>query len=277
MSDQTVPSDPAVLAFLTDFGLSDGYVGVMKGVVLGIAPQVSILDITHEIAAQDVSTASWVLATTYNYFPAGTIFVCVVDPGVGSTRRPIALHAGQWYFVGPDNELFSYVLAQQPLHAAVTLTNPAYHLPQVSHTFHGRDIFSPAAAHIARGVALSELGPTVDPAELQRLDIVKPVLQNGRIEAQVAHIDHFGNIITNIPLHMVPDLFVRADIRLLFPQQGITINRSQRFFATDTSGQSDSPFIYGDSSEHIAVAIRNGNAASTLGITNGAPVSLILV
>jgi S-adenosylmethionine hydrolase len=277
MTEQIAPSGPAVLAFLTDFGFSDGYVGVMKGVVLSITPQVSMLDITHEIAAQDVATASWILSSTYSYFPAGTIFVCVVDPGVGSTRRPLALHAGHWYFVGPDNGLFSYVLAQQPLHTAVALTNPTYHLPQVSHTFHGRDIFSPAAAHIARGVALSDLGPVIDAASLQRLPIVQPVRQNGSIDAQVVYIDHFGNIITNIPIHMVPDLFERTDIRLLFPQHGLSIARSQRFFATSSQAPDTSPFIYGDSSSHLAVAIRNGNAARTLGISVGAPVKLLLV
>lgn len=276
MTEQTAPSNPAVIAFLTDFGLSDGYVGVMKGVVQGIAPQVCMLDITHEIAAQDIAIASWVLATTYSYFPEGTIFVCVVDPGVGSARRPAAIHAGKWYFVGPDNGLFSYVLAEQPIHAAVALTNPAYHLARVSHTFHGRDIFSPAAAHIAQGVALSELGQAIDPASLQRLNIIQPVLQSKHIDAQVVHIDHFGNIITNIPLSLMPDLFERPDVRLHFPLQGVTIVRSQRFFATTTTEQ-EGPFIYGDSSDHIAVAIRNGNAASTLGITNGAPVNLILV
>lgn len=103
MAEQTTPSNPGVIAFLTDFGLSDGYVGMMKGVVQSIAPQVGMLDITHEIAAQDIASASWVLATTYSYFPIGTIFVCVVDPGVGSERRPAAIHAGKWYFVGPDN------------------------------------------------------------------------------------------------------------------------------------------------------------------------------
>lgn len=277
MTEQTAPSNPAVIAFLTDFGLSDGYVGVMKGVVQGIVPQVCMLDITHDIAAQDIVTASWVLATTYSYFPEGTIFVCVVDPGVGSARRPAAIHAGKWYFVGPDNGLFSYILAQQPVYAAVALTNSAYHLAQVGHTFHGRDIFSPVAAHIARGIALSELGQAIDPASLQRLNIVQPVLQDGRIDAQVVHIDHFGNIITNIPLSMVPDIFERSDVRLHFPQQGVTIVRNQRFFATTTTEQEESPFIYGDSSDHIAVAIRNGNAASELGITNGAPVNLILV
>ena len=277
MVDQTAPASPAVIAFLTDFGLSDGYVGVMKGVVQGIAPQVCMLDITHEIAAQDIATASWVLATTYSYFPAGTIFICVVDPGVGSARRPAAIHAGKWYFVGPDNGLFSYVLAEQPIHAAVALTNPTYHLAQVSYTFHGRDIFSPAAAHIARGVALSELGQAIDPASLQRLNIVQPVLQNGRIDAQVVHIDHFGNIITNIPLSIVPDLFERSDVRLHFSQQGVTIARSQRFFASTATEQGESPFIYNGSSGHLAVAIRNGNAASELGITNGAPINLILV
>jgi S-adenosylmethionine hydrolase len=269
------PSSSTVIAFLTDFGLSDGYVGVMKGVVQSIAPQVCMVDITHDIPPQDVATASWVLATTYSYFPAETIFTCVVDPGVGSTRRPVAIYAGKWYFVGPDNGLFSYIQDEQPVHEAVALTNPAYHLAQVSHTFHGRDIFSPVAAHIARRVALGELGSAIDPTTLQRFSIARPVLQNGRIEAQVVHIDHFGNIITNIPLSMIPDLFERPDTHLHFPQQGVTIARSQRFFATTTEN-SEGPFIYGDSSNHIAVAIRNGNAAQKLRVAYGNPVNVIL-
>lgn len=124
-------------------------------------------------------------------------------------------------------------------------------------------------------MALSELGQAIEPASLQRLNIVQPVLQHGRIDAQVAHIDHFGNIITNIPLDMVSDLFERSDVHLHFHQQGITIIRSQRFFATTTTEQ-EGPFIYGDSSGHIAVAIRNGNAAKELGIIRGSTVSLML-
>src|SRR5579859_5824492 len=139
VSSQSQP----VVALLTDFGLRDGYVGIMKGVITAITSGVHIIDITHDIVPQQIASGAWTLATSYRYFPRQTVFVCVVDPGVGSSRQAIALHAGDWFFVGPDNGLFSYVLAEQPAHAAVLLSNPAYHLQQVSSTFHGRDIFSP--------------------------------------------------------------------------------------------------------------------------------------
>ena len=116
-----------VIALMTDFGIGDGDVGVMKGVIAGITPGAHIIDITHEIAPQQIPSGAWILAAAYRYFPTNTVFVCVVDPGVGSSRGAIALHAGEWFFVGPDNGLFSYVLAEQPVHAAVLLANPAYH------------------------------------------------------------------------------------------------------------------------------------------------------
>src|SRR5207248_3664906 len=143
-----------VIALMTDFGLGDGDVGVMKGVIVGIVPNVQIIDITHDVAPQNVPSGAWILASGYRYYPPRTVFVCVVDPGVGSSRGAIAVHAADWFFVGPDNGLFSYIFVEQIVHEAVVLDNPAYHLPQVSSTFHGRDIFAPAGAHLARGVAL---------------------------------------------------------------------------------------------------------------------------
>src|SRR5947207_2897353 len=169
------PTSCSVIAMMTDFGLGDGDVGVMKGVIAGITPQAHIIDITHDVAPQNVPSGAWILASAYRYFPQGTVFVCVVDPGVGSSRRAIAIHAGSWFFVGPDNGLFSYIFVEQPIHQAVVLSNTAYHLPQVSSTFHGRDIFAPAGAHLARGVALQELGEPLEPASLQRIDVRPPV------------------------------------------------------------------------------------------------------
>src|SRR5258706_15792234 len=136
VSAQTRP----VITLMTDFGLGDGDVGIMKGVIAGITPLAHIIDITHDIAPQNVPSAAWILATAYHYFPAGTVFVCVIDPGVGSSRGAIVVHAGDWFFVGPDNGLFSYILQEQPIHAVHLLSNPAYHLTYVSSTFHARDI-----------------------------------------------------------------------------------------------------------------------------------------
>src|SRR6266550_5045972 len=195
-----MPKNPflpsSVFALLTDFGLCDNYVGVLKGVIINITPQAYLIDITHNIPPQDIAAGAWVLGTSYRYFPPGTIYVCVVDPGVGSVRRPIAVCAGDWFFVGPDNGLLSYVLATQTIYEAVLLSNPAYHLPQVSKTFQGRDIFAPVAAHLARGITLRDFGAPLDPSSLRLLDLKYASRQEGRIEGHIVYIDHFGNLIT---------------------------------------------------------------------------------
>jgi S-adenosyl-L-methionine hydrolase (adenosine-forming) len=277
MEQSASPKRP-IVAFMTDFGLGDGDVGVLKGVVLGIVPDAHTIDITHDVAPQHIASGAWILAASYRYFPPGTVYVCVVDPGVGSTRRPIAVHAGDWFFVGPDNGLFSYILAEQPVHQTVVLANPAYHLPQLSSTFHGRDIFAPTAAHIARGVPLTELGPAIDPATLQRLDVGLPKREGANISAHILHVDHFGNLITSIPLSMVPHLFTSSLVEMRFPEQGITITERRRFFSENSGGveHEQRPFIYGDSSGYVGVAIRNGSAARTLGVGYGAAVTLAI-
>ena len=246
----------------------------MKGVVLGISTEVHLVDITHDVAPQQVASAAWLLSTSYRYFPQGTIHVCVVDPGVGSARQPIALRAGDWFFVGPDNGLFSYVLAEQPLHEAVVLSNPAYHLPQVSSTFHGRDIFSPVAAHIANGVSLADLGTPIDPSELQRLAVGLPERQGEIINGSIVHADHFGNLISNIPSTFVPDLFSCPSVRLDFPEQNISVRERRRYFAAATN--TGEPFIYVGSSGYLAVAIQNGNAARTLAVGSGSAITLVI-
>jgi S-adenosylmethionine hydrolase len=267
-----------LVAFLTDFGLRDGYVGVLKGVVLNIVPHAQLIDITHDIPPQDIAAGAWVLGTSYRYFPSGTVYTCVVDPGVGSVRQPIAVHAGDWFFVGPDNGLLSYVLMEQPIREAVVLSNSAYHLLQVSATFQGRDVFAPAAAHLARGVSLGDLGTPLDPSSLKLLDFKYASRQEGHIEARIVYIDHFGNLITNIPARLVPALFTCASVQLTFPSQGAVITERRRFFA-DNHAQGElaaSPFIYMDSSNYVGVARQNGNAAATLGIRVGDSLTLDL-
>ena len=262
-----------VMALLTDFGLGDGDVGVMKGVIAGIAPDAHIIDVTHDVAPQNVPSAAWILAASYRYFPRGTVFVCVVDPGVGSSRGAIAVHAGNWYFVGPDNGLFSYIYAEQGIKSVVALTNTAYHLPQVSSTFHGRDIFAPTGAYLAEGVALEELGALLDPTMLVRLDVAAPVRHGSQIEGKIIHVDNFGNLITSIPLTMVPELFTCEAVKVIFPDRAV-VEQRRRFFAEGPlDGQ---PFIYGDSSGYVGIAIRNGNAAGAfLNVSFGTPVTFV--
>jgi S-adenosyl-L-methionine hydrolase (adenosine-forming) len=266
-----------LIALMTDFGIEDGYVGVMKGVMAGIVPEARIIDITHAVAPQRVASGAWILAAAYRYFPARTVFVCVVDPGVGSARRAIAIHAGEWYFVGPDNGLFTYVMAEQPVHPAVLLSNTAYHLPQVSATFQGRDIFAPVGAHLARsaGQALPHLGEAIDPATLQRLDITPPVRRGEAIEARIVHVDRFGNLISNVPCAMVPDLFDLPQVKAVFPGTKQIIQQRRRFFADD-SNDGGQPFIYGDSSGYLGIAIRNGSAAQALGVGYGANITFVM-
>lgn len=267
-----------IIALLTDFGLKDSFVGVLKGVMLGIAPDAQLIDITHAIAPQNVASGAWTLAIAYRYFPSGTVFACVVDPGVGSTRYAIALHAGDWYFVGPDNGLFSAIMHEQPVHGVVELANPAYQLPQVSTTFHGRDIFAPASAHIAMGLALSELGPHLDPATLQTLAGNDATRSASTVQGRVAHIDTYGNIITNIPSTLVPDLFNSPYVKMTFSMQQVSVTQRRHFFSEQPAGNegADAPFLYVASSGYVAVAINGSNAAHTLGIESDAPITFVL-
>lgn len=277
ISQSNNPITRPVIGLLTDFGSGDGTMGIMKGVIAGIAPQAHIIDITHEIAPQAVASGAWLLANAYRYFPARTVFVCVVDPGVGSSRGAIALHAGSWFFVGPDNGLFGLVLNEQPLRGAVALTNPAYHLSHVSSTFHGRDIFAPVGAFLANNPSkvFPLLGTALDAASLQPLAFRPASRQDHLIEGHVLHVDHFGNLITSIPLTLVPELFTASHVRMTFQQQrNVTITLRRRFFADGV--EDEQAFLYSDSSGYIGVAIRNGNASSTLGIGYGAPLCLTI-
>ena len=272
MSEQAKQGRP-VVALMTDFGAGDGDVGVMKGVIASIVPEVQVIDITHDVAPQNVASGAWILGASYRYFPAGTVFVCVVDPGVGSERNAIALAAGGWYFVGPDNGLFSQVLVEQPARGVVRLVNPAYHLAQVSSTFHGRDIFAPVGAHLARGVSLEEVGQAFDPATLQRLSSGTQQRQEGGLSSRVIHVDHFGNLISGISLSAVPDWASAPGARVIFPDRQIVIEQRRRYFAD--GAEDGSPFFYGDSSGYLAVAVRNGSAARTLGVGYGDAMTFV--
>jgi S-adenosyl-L-methionine hydrolase (adenosine-forming) len=183
----------SVVALLTDFGLRDPYVGVMKGVILGICPGARIVDLSHEIPSQDIAAAARVLADNAGYFPEGTVFVAIVDPGVGTDRAAVAARAGDRFFVGPDNG----ILGRVDVERAVRVQNRAVMLQPVSRTFHGRDVFAPAAAHLARGVKLDYLGPKME--KLRGLELPEPRVTRSGLLGEVVWIDRFGNLITNIP------------------------------------------------------------------------------
>jgi S-adenosyl-L-methionine hydrolase (adenosine-forming) len=193
-----------MITLLTDFGLADHYVGTLKGVIATISPQTPVIDITHEVPAYSITQAAFLLEQSWRYFPTGTIHVAIVDPGVGSSRRPLLIESQQHYFIGPDNGLFSFILAH-PKSKTRHLDKPKYWLPNISTTFHGRDIFAPAAAHLASKTKPSQLGtlitdpirtPALTPTRLSRRTWVGTVL----------HVDRYGNLITNYSIEQFDTL-----------------------------------------------------------------------
>jgi S-adenosylmethionine hydrolase len=255
------------ITLITDFGLQDGHVGAMKGVMRSLAPQVELADISHHIRAQDIRHAGFVLWTAYSYWPADTIHVVVVDPGVGTERRAVAVQTQAGTFVAPDNGVLSYVLDQEEVQGAVALTNAAYWHHPVSASFHGRDIFGPAAAHRANGVPLLELGEALQPASLIRFAIPRPHRHlDGHITIHVQHVDRFGNCTTDMPgewLHAAPQW------RIEVPDA--TIRGISHTFGDVPEG---SPVALVDSTDYLAVAVRNGSAAQHLGLGVGAPIEI---
>ena len=261
----------SLVALLTDFGTRDGYVGVMKGVMLGIAPETRLVDITHEIAPRDVWAGAWVLHTSWRAFPEGTVFLCVVDPGVGTSRRPVAVQVAGRVFVGPDNGLFSYLLAGADAERAVILDKPFYHLPTpTSATFHGRDIFAPCAAHLARGILLDAVGTPIPLDSLVRLPLSQPVWRNDALVGHVVHIDTFGNLITDFDPARTDAILAAPVISLRIKEQLITTRA-----ATFGEGPEGQPFMLRDSSGHLALAIRDGSATAWIGAAVGDETVLV--
>jgi S-adenosylmethionine hydrolase len=191
----------SIITLLTDFGIEDEYVGVVKGVILSIAPSAKIIDITHQIDPQDLVQAAYTIKFYYRYFSRGAVHAVVVDPGVGTFRAIIALEVRDHIFLAPDNGVLTLLLDTEPIDSIIRVNNTDYFLEPVSRTFHGRDIFAPVAAHLAKGVALQKFGPPADLKELVRLPIEYPTLsEKGELMGFIVSIDRFGNLITNIDL-----------------------------------------------------------------------------
>ena len=209
-------TDRPIITLLTDFGWGDGYIGAMKGVILQINPDCRIVDLAHEIPPHDVMGAALVLDQNYSYFPEGTIHVVVVDPGVGGARRPLVLETEGYSFVGPDNGCFTFVLKHEEIMQAYELTEERFHLTRVSHTFHGRDIFAPVAAHLSAGVPPVAMGPPIVIADLTSLPISDPVAEGEALRGEVIGFDSFGNLVTNISQDVMevfaPDGVVEVEI-----------------------------------------------------------------
>jgi len=250
-----------LITLLTDFGLQDGYVASMKGVILGICPDANLVDISHLIAPRNVRSAAFVLYSSYGYFPPGTIHLAVVDPGVGTERRAIAIRTGSCFFVGPDNGTFSLVLGKEVKWEARKLENRQLQLSPLSSTFHGRDLFAPAAAHIAQGVPFDAFGPLCDP---ELVEWGEPVIEKGEVRGEVIHIDRFGNAITNV---MRKTLETQGPVEKWLIDTGeMTIKPIEPTYGRVGAGE---VLALTGSSGFIEIAINKGNAASELGLAQG--------
>jgi S-adenosyl-L-methionine hydrolase (adenosine-forming) len=260
--------EPRFVTFLSDFGLQDDFVGVCHGVIKRIAPTVEIVDITHGIPPRAVLQGALVLANTIPYMPQG-VHLAVVDPGVGGIRRPVVLRSRTGrLFVGPDNGLLVPAAeADGGVEEGHELANPDYALPSVSRTFHGRDLFSPAAAHLALGVAPGELGPPIDPDTLVRPDLPEPEVGHARLRATILYVDGFGNIQLNLTREHLERVGIVPGTRVELVQG------PERYYAVAARTFSDARpgdiILYEDAYRRIAVAISRGSAAEMFGVVAG--------
>ncbi|MBI3680465.1 MAG: SAM-dependent chlorinase/fluorinase [Acidobacteria bacterium] len=257
-----------IITLTTDFGLQDHFVGVMKGVIRGIAPAADIIDITHEVSVFEVNEGAFVVAQAYRHFPKNTVHLVVVDPGVGSARRPILAQGGGYRFVAPDNGVLSMVLASEKC-VVREITASRYFLKPVSSTFHGRDIFAPVAAHLAKGVPASRFGRKIEDALRIRLAEVHRVGKRTWAGA-ILKIDRFGNLITSLPA---------ADFSALAQRPfelAVGLEKVTRRVSNYTEAAGGELFVLEGSAGYLEVGLNQGNAAKTLGVGVGAPVELTI-
>lgn len=260
------PKDP-LITFVTDFGLQDGYVGAVKGVILGICPRAHVVDITHLVSPGDIRGGAYVLRSAYPLFPPGSIHLGVVDPGVGSARKAVAIQAGTHTFVGPDNGLFSWVLHCESDWKCRCLENENIWRPVVSRTFHGRDIFGPVAAHLANGFPFAELGRVHHPVVL---DWVRVSVTDAGLLGEVIHVDRFGNVVTNVR---------NTDLDAAWPGGQWRVLAGTRHVAgvsgTYAEVPKGTPAALVGSSGHLEIAVNRGDASRLLGISPGDPVIVV--
>lgn len=245
------------IAILTDFGTKDYYCGVMKGVILSINPQVVITDLNNNIPPGNIKKAAYQLFSAYQYFPKKTIFVCVVDPGVGTVRKPLLLVTNQYYFIGPDNGIFSYInQIENPV--AIELNNSDFWLKNTSSTFHGRDIFAPVAAQLSLDYQFQRFGKILNIQELVCFAKEPPKVFANHCEGNILDIDHFGNIITNIPTSIIADRLIKM----------VQIKEQKIRNISRTYGQVQSNEFLAliGSSGFLEISVNGGNASNLIGI-----------
>jgi S-adenosylmethionine hydrolase len=244
-----------ITTLTTDFGLKDPYVAEMKGTILSICPNTTIVDVTHEIAKFNTRMGAYVLASAAQYFPKNSVHVVVVDPGVGTNRRPIVIKTTQGFFVGPDNGILVLAAEKQGIIRIHKLSNPQLMLSEVSNTFHGRDIFAPAAAHLLNGVKPEEFGPEI--REAAKPEFAKIKRKNGVLVGEVLHVDGFGNIITNISEEEVAQSHVEGSISVELPSWKLKLKLCKAYSETNPR----EPLALIGSHNFLEIALNQGNAA----------------
>jgi S-adenosyl-L-methionine hydrolase (adenosine-forming) len=261
-----------IVTLLTDFGTADYFVGALKGAVLASNPEAQVVDITHDVTPYDVEAGAFTLRAAFETFPEGTVHVAVVDPGVGSARRAIAVEGAGHFFVGPDNGIFSHVYERARTHRVYQLTNEKFFRERVSATFHGRDIFAPVAGALSRGVRVEELGPEVfDYVRLPSAAVERA--GEGRLVGAVIHVDRFGNLVTNITREDLSEGLVERGASLRIA--GRAVRRFRRFFAEDDEDLGE-PFAVWGSAGLLEVAVFRDSAARVLGARRGDKVEVNL-
>jgi S-adenosylmethionine hydrolase len=258
-----------LITLITDFGVADTYVGVLKGVILSINSSCNIVDITHQIPPQDVREACFALNISHSYFPKGTIHLVIVDPGVGSQRRPLVIETQEYFFIGPDNGVFTAILVNPGLKSVIEITNTQYFLTEVSRTFHGRDIFAPVAAHLANGFPLSRFGTPVSDYVL--LDWPQPSVMNpGEVWGTIIHIDRFGNLVTNFSRAYTEQITGNPGFRI--ECAGKVITQIVPSYAHAQPGELCGVF---GSNNYLEISVSHGSARDILNARPGDCVKII--
>ncbi|RLG72222.1 MAG: hypothetical protein DRO11_02710 [Methanobacteriota archaeon] len=255
-----------VVTLTTDLGVSDWYVGAMKGVITSICPETTIVDITHEIPRHSIETAAFVVSTCFQWFPPKTIHIVLVDPGVGTERKAILLEANKHIFLAPDNGVLTYIL-DKDVKKVYEITNTGLMLPNISKTFHGRDIFAPVAAHLARGVPTNQVGPELSKESLVQLNILTPRVDRNTLLGAIIHIDTFGNIITNMPGEWIKK--VGEAPQLFHHSTKHALRRVETY--NDHSGL----LLLVGSHGYLEIAVAKGSAAAKLGANVGEPCKIV--
>jgi hypothetical protein len=260
---------PPIITLLTDFDTKDHYVASMKGVILGINPLCVFVDISHRIRPQDIREGAFVLANAYSFFPRGTIHLCVIDPGVGGSRRPILVKTRDHSFVGPDNGLFGLVLLREKAEEIIILNQPDFFLPRVSSTFHGRDLFAPVAAHLSLGIRPESFGPVT--GTWKRLSAASPDVSSNRLSGEIIHIDAFGNLITSIDETLLFRFLRGRPFSIKAGDRSIGgLCKTYR-----DAGKGELTALIG-SGGLLEIAVRDGDAGKKLKIKRGDPVRIVI-